>query len=415
MSLPRTRRGRRVVAIAAIGLVCTLIAVQGAQADDPLTRKHKQLQSQMKHAESSLEDASAAMRSAQIALHRMQERLGAADVTLAKTRSALAAAVKQDDLMRVRLAQAQAALSAAKAAVVQGKAQVAQQRDTIGFFAAQTFQSGDPQLMQIITVLQSGSAGEISGRLGVIDSVALKQKALLDEYQQQLRDLATKEQAVAAATAEVAAQQQATAAAVVARRTLETQAHTQQLHVAHLVVLRARARAHAARIMRKDQAKLNAIRKKDAAIKAQILERKRHDRNRIWRGSGMLLRPVNGPITSPYGWRIHPIYHYWGLHDGDDFAASCGSPQVAADNGVVISEYYSDVWGNRLYIDLGNINGHNYTVIHNHLSRYAVRVGERVRRGEVVAYTGTTGWSTGCHLHYTVLRDGVAVDPAKYF
>ncbi|MGN6161796.1 MAG: peptidoglycan DD-metalloendopeptidase family protein [Marmoricola sp.] len=396
-------------------MACALVAVQGAEASDPLAHKHKQLQHQMKVAESSLEDASAGMRSAQLALNRAQRQLDVANAKLAKTRAALAVAVQQDDLMRAKLAQAQNQLSAAQAAVVQGRVTVARQRDQIGSFAAETFQNGDPQLMQIITVMQSGSAGEISGRLGVIDSVALKQSSLLAQYRQQLADLNKKEQEVAAATALVAQQQQATAAAVVTRQHLETAAQQQQQTVARLVTVRKAAKARAARIMRRDQARLNAILRKDAAIKRAILERKRHDRNRSWHGSGMLLRPVDGPITSPFGWRIHPIYHYWGLHDGDDFAASCGQPQFAADNGVVMSEYYSSVWGNRLYIDLGNINGHNYTVIHNHLRGYAVHVGQHVRRGQVVGYTGTTGWSTGCHLHFTVLRDGVAVNPAQYF
>lgn len=415
VSLPRTKNGRRLAATTVVGLASALIAVQGAHADDPLAHRHRQLQHQMKVAESSLEDASAGMRAAQIALNKAQTQLNAANAKLAKTRAALAAAVQQDNLMRARLAAAQNQLSAAKAAVAQGKIQVAQQRDAIGMFAAQTFQDGDPQLMQVLTVLQSGSAGEISGRLGVIDSVAQKQSSLLAEYRQQLADLNAKEQSVAAATALVAQEEQAAAAAVVTRQQLEAAAQAQQRAVAHLVAVRTTAKARAARIMAKDQAALNAIRRKDAAIKRAILWHKLHDGNRSWHGSGMLLRPVNGPITSPFGWRVHPIYHYWGLHDGDDFAAACGQPQFAADTGTVISEFYSSVWGNRLYIDLGNINGHNYTVIHNHLSGYAVRVGQHVSRGQVVGYTGTTGWSTGCHLHFTVLRDGVAVNPAQYF
>ena len=369
----------------------------------------------MRSAQALFDDASSAVSAARSALDKAQKRLSAADKLLAATRVALAAAAKQDDLMRARLKVADEQWKAAQDAVTAARVQVAQQRDAIGAFAAQTFQQGDPQLMQILTVMESGSAGEISGRLGVIDSIAAKQSGLLAQYREDLAGLAATERSVAAATAQVAVQQQETAAAVAARQKLAAAALKQQRTVAYLVKTRRAAQARAVAAMRRDLVKLALLRRKDASIKAQILARKRHDRNRMWRGHGMLLRPVDGPITSPFGWRIHPIYHYWGLHDGDDFAAPCGSPQFAADNGTVISEYYSDVWGNRLYIDLGNINGHNYTVIHNHLSRYAVWVGQHVRRGQVVAYTGTTGWSTGCHLHFTVLRDGVAVNPARYF
>nr|WP_246299431.1 M23 family metallopeptidase [Nocardioides panaciterrulae] len=137
-----------------------------------------------------------------------------------------------------------------------------------------------------------------------------------------------------------------------------------------------------------------------------------------YRGStgGFLERPVaNSYVTSPFGWREHPIYHYWGLHDGDDFHAPCGTPLHAAGTGRVMSEYYSSVWGNRLYLNLGIVNGKNVTVIYNHLTRYAVGSGATVARGQVVGYAGTTGWSTGCHLHFTVMVNGTAVDPMKWF
>ena len=129
---------------------------------------------------------------------------------------------------------------------------------------------------------------------------------------------------------------------------------------------------------------------------------------------GFLLPPVTGPVTSPFGYRIHPIYHYWGLHDGTDFGVSCGEGMRAAADGTVLSRYWSDVYGNRLYIDVGKVNGHNLTVVYNHATSYRVNVGDHVTRGEIVGYVGSTGWSTGCHLHFTVLQDGTAVDPMNY-
>jgi murein DD-endopeptidase MepM/ murein hydrolase activator NlpD len=130
--------------------------------------------------------------------------------------------------------------------------------------------------------------------------------------------------------------------------------------------------------------------------------------------NGLLVKPVDGPVTSPYGWRIHPIYHYWGLHDGTDFGVSCGEGMRAVASGTVVARYWSDVYGNRLYLSLGNINGHNVTAVYNHASGYRVGVGQHVSQGEVVGYVGSTGWSTGCHLHFTLLVDGTAVDPMKW-
>lgn len=369
----------------------------------------------MKSAQQDVDDASTSLVAAQNALDAAQKQLDAANASLASTQAALAEAVAQDDAMKVKLAAARNDLKNAQAAVVASRATMEKQRDTIAQFAAATYRTGDPQLMQLFTIMQSGSAGEVADRMGVIGSVMNKQDSLYADYKQVLADYTAKEQAVSDATAEVAREQEATAAAVANRQQLTAEAAKLQASIAGLVKARAAAEAKASAQRTADQAKLAALKAKDDAIQAEILARTSNGANRNWSGNGMLLRPVNGPITSPYGWRIHPIYHYWGLHDGDDFAANCGAPQVAANSGTVISEYYSDVWGNRLYIDLGKINGHNYTVVHNHLSKYAVKVGQRVSRGQVVGYTGTTGWSTGCHLHYTVLRDGTPVDPAQYF
>ncbi len=89
------------------------------------------------------------------------------------------------------------------------------------------------------------------------------------------------------------------------------------------------------------------------------------------------MRPVPGYVTSPFGWRRHPIYGYWGLHDGTDFHAPCGTPLQAAGNGRVISEYYQSAWGNRLILDLGRVRGHGVAVIYNHISGYRAHTGQR--------------------------------------
>ena len=81
----------------------------------------------------------------------------------------------------------------------------------------------------------------------------------------------------------------------------------------------------------------------------------------------------------------------------------------------MLEEYYQSAWGNRVIIDHGFQQGVGLATISNHLSSYAVGVGARVRRGDVIGYVGTTGWSTGCHLHFTVLQNGVAVDPQSWF
>lgn len=127
-------------------------------------------------------------------------------------------------------------------------------------------------------------------------------------------------------------------------------------------------------------------------------------------------RPVSGRLSSAYGMRLHPVLGYRKLHDGTDFAAACGTPLKAAADGTVSERYFNRGYGNRLMIDHGKMNGKYVTTGYNHAIRYTVRVGQKVSKGEVVGYVGTTGYSTGCHLHLMVWENGSKVNPmAKWF
>ena len=113
--------------------------------------------------------------------------------------------------------------------------------------------------------------------------------------------------------------------------------------------------------------------------------------------------------------RFHPVLHYWKLHDGTDFGSSCGTPIRAAYAGRVAERYYNAGYGNRLMIDHGYIGGRYVTTGYNHASRYIVHVGQRVRKGQIIGYVGTTGFSTGCHLHLMVWINGRLRNPMTWF
>lgn len=118
-------------------------------------------------------------------------------------------------------------------------------------------------------------------------------------------------------------------------------------------------------------------------------------------------------LTSQYGMRVHPVTGVYKLHDGLDFAAGCGVPIKAVADGTVTQRYYNAGYGNRLFLDHGTVGAKRTTTSYNHLSRYAVSVGQKVEQGQVIGYVGTTGYSTGCHLHFMVWRNGQLVNPAS--
>ena len=125
--------------------------------------------------------------------------------------------------------------------------------------------------------------------------------------------------------------------------------------------------------------------------------------------------PVSAPITSPYGMRFHPVLHVWKLHDGTDFGAGCGTAIHAAYDGVVAEKYFNAGYGNRLMIDHGKVDGKYVTTGYNHAISYVVGVGQHVKQGQVIGYVGTTGFSTGCHLHLMVWLNGGMVNPMTWY
>ncbi|TMK51438.1 MAG: hypothetical protein E6G59_08775 [Actinobacteria bacterium] len=132
---------------------------------------------------------------------------------------------------------------------------------------------------------------------------------------------------------------------------------------------------------------------------------------RVIQGVGGYLKwPVSGPITSPFGWRIHPIYGYRSFHTGIDIGVPVGTTVKAARYGKVIYTGYNGAFGLVVIIDHGN----SLATMYAHLSRVFVSVGQRVSTLQAVAASGNTGWSTGPHLHFQVDLQGTPVNPLSW-
>jgi murein DD-endopeptidase MepM/ murein hydrolase activator NlpD len=131
-------------------------------------------------------------------------------------------------------------------------------------------------------------------------------------------------------------------------------------------------------------------------------------------GSHGFLHPVAGAVTSPFGMRFHPLLKIWKLHDGTDFAAACGTAIRAPYAGVVTRAYFNPAYGNRLFVSHGSLDGVRVETAFNHAARYTVRPGQRVSRGQVIGEVGSTGLSTGCHLHLMVWLNGRLSNPMSW-
>jgi murein DD-endopeptidase MepM/ murein hydrolase activator NlpD len=129
----------------------------------------------------------------------------------------------------------------------------------------------------------------------------------------------------------------------------------------------------------------------------------------VGKSRGLLQRPVPGTVSSSFGFRRHPILGYTRLHKGLDFRAGYGTPILAATDGRVSAAGWAGGYGKQVRIS----HPGGLMTSYSHMSRINAEPGAFVRQGQVIGYVGSTGLSTGPHLHYELYRNGIAVDPAS--
>lgn len=156
--------------------------------------------------------------------------------------------------------------------------------------------------------------------------------------------------------------------------------------------------------------------KQEAALEAES-DRLRNDLRALTssvtqtvRGTGEYVWPVQGRVSSPFGYRIHPIFNVRKMHTGIDLSASFGTSIRAADSGVVIQAGWRGGYGKTVVVS----HGSGLTTLYAHQSTILASVGEAVSQGDVIGKVGSTGYSTGPHLHFEVRLNGSPVDPMGY-
>ena len=130
--------------------------------------------------------------------------------------------------------------------------------------------------------------------------------------------------------------------------------------------------------------------------------------------TGIFMRPIGGGISSGFGYRVHPIHRTRKMHTGLDIAGPNGGAVHAADGGQVIFAGWKGGYGKCVMINHGNRNGKNLVTLYGHMSGLAVGSGQNVAKGQTIGYEGSTGYSTGPHLHFEVRVNGAPVNPLSY-
>ncbi|MBE7323780.1 peptidoglycan DD-metalloendopeptidase family protein [Nocardioides sp. Y6] len=413
--LPRSRR-RVTAAVAVFVASAALLAVPQASADD-LKDKQRQNKEQIKDAQSDLHSSSRRMARASARLAQARTELSRAQGVLAAAQAKVDAAEVRDAQMQKELEEAVAELRRARRELAEGRLAALLQREQVAATITEYYQQGDPALIAFASLMDAQTPADLARQTEMRDAIVDRED---QSYQALLASeviLDVTEAQVEEAKEDVEDKREAAAAHLKAMEGLRAEAKQARDQVSALVSARRTAQSSAARAKAADQRALAKLKQEEDRIARMLARRAARQGSRAKPGnsSGVLSSPVSGAtMTSPYGYRRHPIYGYWGMHDGQDWAAGCGSPLYATASGRIASSYYSEVYGNRLVLDHGLLAGVGVASIYNHATHYTVGVGQRVRRGQIIGYVGSTGWSTGCHLHFTVMVNGKTVDPRKW-
>ncbi len=453
-----TRASRRVVALAAAILCAAALATTSADAvpagSDPGKEK-RQVDARVDRLTESLDDTSSDLAAAYAALEDTQSRLPAARAALERAESAALAAERANAVAAQELEAARASEKKAQADLDATSKEVSASRTRVAQFAAQVYQ--EQGFGQLDMALSSTDPQQFADRIALVDTVMDVQSETIERLATEQASLTALEDHLSALRADSAAKKKRAEAALAraqgardaaagAKADLDQLAATQATQAQAVEGKLAAERAQLA-AAQAEQARLKAIlkqraleakRRAAAAKRAEAARRaasaaadaKRraatgHSSGSTSGGSssggggsesstGFLSRPTKiGYVSSEYGMRYHPILHYWRLHSGRDYAIPCGTPVYAAAKGTVIMSGYSGSYGNRIVVDHGLVRGEGLATTYNHLSSIRKHSG-RVSRGQLIGYSGTTGRSTGCHLHFETLENGEFVDPRTW-
>ena len=392
----------------AVSASLVLGGITPAAADDLKDARDK-VRKQLVQAKKQVAADKSALAKAEAKLRAAQAALTAAQAELADAEAKLGAAQGVDAAMVTQLQTAEAELAAATVVEQAAALSVSNQRDLIGEVAREAYQ-GRSSLVSVSILMEANTPRDLASRMHWNDTVF---DATSAEFQR-LSALESQAQAARevrqATEAAVAAQRAQSAANVEATKALADRAAASRAKVAALVAETDKLRKAAQSVLKASKAQAEKLEREEARISAKI---KGEDGD--YSNPNGFIKPVNASAGSPFGMRYHPILRYWRMHWGTDFGAGCGTPIRAMANGKVISAGWTSYgFGNYTIISYGRMFGANLSSGYAHQSKVIVHAGQRVKQGQIVGYVGTTGLSTGCHLHLQVYRNGERVNPMRY-
>ena len=452
--------GRRVFAGCAAGVLLLIGVVSGPAIADDLDDQRRAAEQrsaakdrELEALEASIEGLDARLGQAVLDLQATQARLPVAQAELASAQLALDTAQRQADLIAARLQDAQDQEVALRAQLSETTARTEDAEAAVAEIARQAYK-GQTADTGLSVALGATSTEDFVDEYGMVSTAIRTQGRVLDDLRQLKASSLNSRSRLAAVRDRVAELKVEAEAKVAEAGRARSEALARQAEIEQLIVKQAAdkavvesMKADAEAQEREAQAQLAAIETELAGIiaaeraaaqqRAAAAEAARREAASRPRSTAAPAPPPVGPqgaaqppsgavsgamfanptsikpmyVTSEYGMRLHPILGYVRLHAGIDLRTYCNTPLYAPRAGTVRWAEWRNGFGNQVMIDYGYLDGNSVMSSSNHLTRTVVRAGEQVAQGQLIGYSGNTGLSGACHLHFEVYVNGKTVDP----
>ncbi|WP_458111379.1 peptidoglycan DD-metalloendopeptidase family protein [Arthrobacter sp. R1-13] len=446
----RARYRGRVISAALALVLCSILATSApaALADD-LEDQQAALQAEAARVQQSLEFVDARIAQAAGELVIYQGQLPGAQQALLEAQGRVASAVKEVEALAARVDLAQQNKAKITEQLESDKKKIADTKKLIGQIATQAYKSGGvPSNLTLLLGANSGTS--LTDTIDLADQAMRSQNSAMDKLSQQNATNVNSQARLQAVEAEIKDLKAKADAALEREKAARDEAAAKKEQVDKLIADTTRLNAELQAAKPGIQSQLSKVQAQQNAVANEIAERDRKlreaweaEQRRIAEAAAAAARaqgqvaqpyvPVQGspsafglrspfsggvPITSGFGWRATPpgTVDFYGtggyMHTGIDFGAGCGTPVYAAAGGTVFAAGWgNDGGGNHVKISHGVVQGNSLTTIYYHNSSVVVSAGQQVSQGQLIAYSGTTGNSTGCHSHFETWLNGAAVDP----
>nr|WP_282921321.1 M23 family metallopeptidase [Mobiluncus sp. Marseille-Q7826] len=385
-------------------------------SDERKKLEAQQAASKKKQAElaAQLEGVNANLVQLAVALEQTKAAIPVAQTEVANAQAKLADAQAKHQQIQSRLAIANRQKEELREQIAQGEQTIEKTQVAIGQMARMAYRGAMLETSPLSLLLDSQSLDELTLRAQVAATATKSQNRAIVEAQE-----------ANAANNNARARQEAVTVRI---GELETQAQQAVQAADEARVEQQRKLGEFQELQQKQVAQQGQLNNQRAAFEKQIADEKATQAAAAARiaalnqqPDAMPARSISGGIfgaplsslsvTSPYGYRVHPITKTRRLHAGTDFGIGCGTPIYASQSGTVTFAGWEGTGGKSTYINHGTINGSKWQTTYRHQSQFKVSVGASVQKGQVIGLVGSTGGSTGCHLHFEVWQNGKTINP----